>query len=953
MMQSPHSGTGQQGEPQFASNNALGLFGPRTTPLPPVFGGQQADVWRVYNRISTPIDANFIRSWERGLNGIMVFAALFAGVVSTLLIDSKQLLHPEPEDATHNLLYFLAKQTTNHTDTLPKDLDPAVAADSFKPPTWAVIVNACLLTSLTFSVLAALGAIVCLEWVLEYNEPPESAPSIEDQALRRHFRFKAMKTWYMDSLIATLPLMLYWVVLIFFCGLAIWVWHTYLYLAILPILGIAFTLGGSLFTNLAAVMSPGAPFQTVTTKGILKMVVSTHVSTLYIMEMAPLFFERWWNYMSPLLQEARPSSENEEEQQSHKSKSRMEKIQEWKEKVQEKYPWVFKEGSFQVEVDADRREDYAIRTSNTLRLSALAWLANLIDPIHPSAPSFAGILYEMNHLNEDMQLWGSSDFEAPWGAIFKIVVRYYHDPASKSHTRIDFWRTVVAQLQAKMINNTQVFSGTVESILDLDDLHQFLLQLRANIGGKTPPTCDKVLEGIFTLLSRSELDLKEHDICFEILDFVLEYLEDHKEICDLHLSVAWVFALCATDPSQRKALLSGNVFDEGFSFKSIKCGNIAIGGYIGLMDGCLQNPGTSNSEEYQLYLHHQSTAVALLVDFLIPEYGRHHDHNALDGIPAPKDWAFQLIHTEITRKSSGAPALLEDKVVQEICRKMKEAAIVATKVIQIVAPRVALSQWTDIFTAMAKLSPSDLKKIYKPILFAFTSETSTSHEKTWGFIRQVVQKVTGRGSSSDRRGTSNTDVLRVSSNPRTRRTEPYGHSVPTEASSQESKFFSSLACILTKVVECDRDSISDCTNVIQLVAAASWEGWTLNQTDIDSIDALKKIINKRIQLQPGLSLSFRITLNSLNQLRETYRPRAATAGLAPNSIGRNNGVAGPSDEARPQPFRLLGDTYIMTASPQIFTMSLPGEETHDRTSIASRSHSLELDIRRTSVVLDI
>ncbi|KAG8827258.1 hypothetical protein FRC17_007909, partial [Serendipita sp. 399] len=873
-----------------ALNNTLELH---SVP-PPALPGQQPDVWSLYNSKAKPVDSKFIRIWVNGLNGIMIFAALFAGVISTLLVDTKQLLQPEPEDITHNLLYFLAKQTTNHTDTLPTNLDPAAASSDFKPPTWAVLVNVCFLASLTFSVLAALGAIVCLEWVLEYDEPPESAPSIRQQALRRHFRFQSMKTWYMGRLIITLPLMLYWIVVIFFCGLTIWAWHTYPYLATLPLLGIILTLGGSLFTNLAAILSPCVPFQTVMTKGTFRAFVSAHISIWYVIEVAPILFERWWNYLSTLFQEDGPASRSRVEQKLRKS--RVERTKKWKEKVQDKYPWMPEERPFQIGVHADRREEHTIKTSITLKLSALSWLANFIELCPTSAPAFASILQEMNQLEEnEMQLWGSLDFEAPWGAIFRIVVDNCRDPASRSNTNMILWRTVVAELQAKMINNPQVFSRIVPSILELDDLRQFLQQLRVTID-TSPPPCGRVIEGIFTLLSHPDLDRKNHLICFEILSFVLQYLDIQKGNVDRHLTVAWVFALCATRPCQLEALQWDNIFDESLSFKSMECSSAAIRGYIQLMDDYIHRPHDPvELQRHGVYSNNEYIAVALLTDFLVPEYRHHHGDIALDDIPAPQHWALKPVHSKLTSTPSDPPKLLDDSVVYDICENMKAAktSIIAAKVIQSVAPLLTLFQWVNVFSAMDELSPSGLEEIYKPVLLAFTNANLSLPKKQPGILRRAVQKLsTSLRIISDQRDTSTMEVPKVPLTPRTRRTESYtqwGSIVPL---SEESQFFFSLAGILRKIASQCPDSIPNCTEVIQRVVTASWEeGWTLNAGDVSSIDALEEIVNqRRVQLQPDVSPNLEIILDSITRLRQraTHRSRAATAELDSRSIAPSN-----------------------------------------------------------------
>ncbi|KAG8817913.1 hypothetical protein FRC19_011012 [Serendipita sp. 401] len=936
-LQSPQLGSSQWGTVGLPNNNTLGL---QDVPPPALQSDQQqfnADVWSLYNKVSKPVDAKYIRIWVNGLNGIMIFAALFAGVISTLLVDSKQLLRPDSDDTTQALLYFLAVQTTatNHTDVLPSTLDPSIAAANFKPPRWAVLVNGCFLTSLTFSVLAALGAIVCLEWVLEYDEPPESAPSIRYQALRRHFRFKAMKTWYMGRLIVTLPLMLYLVVVIFFMGLTIWVWHTCQSLATLPLLGIIFTVGGSFVTNAAAVYSPSVPFQTVTTKGILRACVTAHISMWYVMEMSPFWFKRLWIYMSIFFQPDGHVSKRKAEQRLYKS--RMERSRNWKGKVRQNYPWMPEERTLRIGVHADRREEHTITKNQTLKLSALAWLANFIQLCPESAPYFASILEEMNSLKKDeIQPWGSSDFEAPWGSIFKTVVNHYHDPASRTNGNISQWREVVAELQVKMVNNPLVFSRIVSSILQPGDLYEFLRKLQEM--EKSPLPCGNVMKGICTILSHPELDRSNHHLSFEILGFILQYLQVREH--DVRLSVAWVFPLCATTPGQLENLQWDDVCDEGLSFSSIECSSTALSQYIMVADDFIFPPRLQNStgsHRAGIYLNNQYIAIALLTDYLVREHRRYHMGGIFPDIPTPRFWALRLVHDNITGKQ------IDEVAFRDLCDGLgdPETSIVSSKVIQVLAPSMTLPHWTEVFIGMDKLSSPDLKEAYTVILPAFVDANLILPQKQKNKIKKattMIANVFRLGPS--RQNTSNVENGAVGTprahgtsstplgsgtplgtpTPKSRRTASSTPAGSIATSEIESKFLTSLSHILQRIMAEDPEPIRSLQGLIDEKRRQPLHE---NFPALDAVYEVLTGILSQTTHQPG-SAPFTVDLGT-SGYGSGIPASSASSGIPHRPVELAPAPALSPIQEQPvldeQP--ILPESQAYAHSPQVLTRSLP------------------------------
>jgi hypothetical protein len=165
------------------------------------------------------------------------------------------MLEQNPADVMVDALIFFINNTANGTHT------PYPRA-SFSPPTHAVSVNCLFFASLSASIVAALASVVSLQWVAEYDAAvSRSGSSPEDRVKRRQFRYSGMEKWKMREIIAALPILLYFSLVLFFIGLAQWMWSVH------TTIGGVF-LGGMLLgvlfyaiTTLLSVVFPSSPYR--------------------------------------------------------------------------------------------------------------------------------------------------------------------------------------------------------------------------------------------------------------------------------------------------------------------------------------------------------------------------------------------------------------------------------------------------------------------------------------------------------------------------------------------------------------------------------------------------------------------------------------------------------------------------------------------------------------------
>jgi hypothetical protein len=138
----------------------------------------------------------------------------------------------------------------------------------YTPPTFEasstdITINCLFFASLSASLVAALASVVSLQWVADYDAAiTRGGSSPEDRAKRRQFRYAGVVSWKMGEIIAALPILLYFSVILFLAGLILWMTVTN------QIVGAIFTGGASVavlfygVSTLISVFYVSAPFRT-------------------------------------------------------------------------------------------------------------------------------------------------------------------------------------------------------------------------------------------------------------------------------------------------------------------------------------------------------------------------------------------------------------------------------------------------------------------------------------------------------------------------------------------------------------------------------------------------------------------------------------------------------------------------------------------------------------------
>ncbi|KAH8822343.1 hypothetical protein DL96DRAFT_1620782 [Flagelloscypha sp. PMI_526] len=182
-----------------------------------------ARVWMIYNDEAGLFDDDMLHGFRDTLDSLLVFAALFSGVVATLL----------------QIMLLRANGNITAINSVARSMfNPDAATRSSAD----IAINALFFASLSLSLSTALFSILVKQWLTAYAAKIPGTP--KDVALTRHLRFFGLQKWMLPELIGVLPLVLHSSLWIFAAGLLLFVWQLNIpvFCAAASILGAAFFL---------------------------------------------------------------------------------------------------------------------------------------------------------------------------------------------------------------------------------------------------------------------------------------------------------------------------------------------------------------------------------------------------------------------------------------------------------------------------------------------------------------------------------------------------------------------------------------------------------------------------------------------------------------------------------------------------------------------------------------
>ncbi|KAG2346078.1 hypothetical protein BDR05DRAFT_929126 [Suillus weaverae] len=187
-------------------------------------------------------------------------SGLFSAVSTSFIVAMEPNLSPDPNDTTHALLTQLVQLGLGNFTAAGST--PAAPASTWSPSMANIRIQSIAYASLSFSLLAAFGAMLCKQWLGYYKSQRYGRGSEEDRLKNRQAMFDGINTWHFDAVVKSFPVLLQISLLLFGIALSATMWYKQSTIAWVMI---STTVFGFLFyslTVMAALMSPACPFQT-------------------------------------------------------------------------------------------------------------------------------------------------------------------------------------------------------------------------------------------------------------------------------------------------------------------------------------------------------------------------------------------------------------------------------------------------------------------------------------------------------------------------------------------------------------------------------------------------------------------------------------------------------------------------------------------------------------------
>ncbi|KIO33014.1 hypothetical protein M407DRAFT_66018, partial [Tulasnella calospora MUT 4182] len=176
--------------------------------------GQIADFWKRYDSVADGHDLKLSKHLNDNLDVLLIFAGLFSAINTAFISFTMPALSPNPATETNALLRLLISGADNKT------LAAFDQSETFSPTLISIAMNCLLYASLACSLVAAIGAMMCKEWLHSLDRAGQTG-SIEDQGRIRQRKFDGAQRWQLETIIDFLPTSILISITLFFTGVVV------------------------------------------------------------------------------------------------------------------------------------------------------------------------------------------------------------------------------------------------------------------------------------------------------------------------------------------------------------------------------------------------------------------------------------------------------------------------------------------------------------------------------------------------------------------------------------------------------------------------------------------------------------------------------------------------------------------------------------------------------------
>ncbi|KAG8914705.1 hypothetical protein FRC02_004877 [Tulasnella sp. 418] len=214
-----------------------------------------AHFWSTYDRVSGDFDRELISGWNKSLDSLLIFAGLFSAINTAFIMESYKDLQPNPADTTNELLRLFISHRSDNLTLSPEELQPRIHNPS------SVHITSIFFCSLSLSLSAAFGAVTAKQWLTEYTNVG-AMTALHKQGRKRQEKYKGLKSWHLRLVIAALPMLLQFSLLLFLIGVVDFLWEWDRRVAALQLALSCAGLTVYCVTIVIGIRDPSSPFQT-------------------------------------------------------------------------------------------------------------------------------------------------------------------------------------------------------------------------------------------------------------------------------------------------------------------------------------------------------------------------------------------------------------------------------------------------------------------------------------------------------------------------------------------------------------------------------------------------------------------------------------------------------------------------------------------------------------------
>ncbi|KAG8965560.1 hypothetical protein FRC00_000036, partial [Tulasnella sp. 408] len=223
--------------------------------FPPAFGQDGGKFLKHYDQLADELDEDMTKPIKENLDGMLIFAGLFAGVNSGFLTLTLPTMSPDPSDDTNALLVQLIQGMGNSGNA------PRLPSAEFTAPSDMFIVNILFSLSLTCAVAASFFAVLGRQWLMYYDH--RSGQTTDKRRVEQLLRSQAAERWGLVPILdIVLPTLLQLALAIFSVGLILYLHSLGAVLSYAPLALLSVGLAGLVLSVGFCLWDPFCPFKT-------------------------------------------------------------------------------------------------------------------------------------------------------------------------------------------------------------------------------------------------------------------------------------------------------------------------------------------------------------------------------------------------------------------------------------------------------------------------------------------------------------------------------------------------------------------------------------------------------------------------------------------------------------------------------------------------------------------